>query len=114
MTVLELVNAGRIHPMGDKLIARMDKVQQIGSLFLPPDAQYEHSTATVVSIGDKLPDYLVPGVRVMPHSASGQSIYDDDTTRLVAYELADIQAVFVDGDTDEAKTFVKEHAHDAN
>ena len=114
MTALELINAGRLRPLGDRLIARMDKVQQVGSLFLPPDAQYEHSTATVVAIGDKLPEYMVPGVRIMPHSASGQSIYDDDTTRLVAYELADIQAVFVDGDTDEARTFVKEHTHDAN
>ena len=112
MTVLELVNAGRIHPMGDKLIARMDKVQQVGSLFLPPEAQFEHSTATVVAIGDRLPDYLVPGARILPHSASGLSIYDDDTTRLVAYQLSDIQAVFLDGPTDEAVTFVKEHASD--
>ena len=47
---------------------------------------------------------------VIKYSASGQSIYEDDTTRLVAYELADIQAVFVDCDTDEARDFVKEHA----
>ncbi|HSW65327.1 MAG TPA: hypothetical protein VLH56_18770 [Dissulfurispiraceae bacterium] len=112
MTALELINAGRLRPLGDRLIARMDKVQQVGSLFLPPDAQYEHSTATVVAIGDKLPEYLVPGVRIMPHAASGLSIYDDDTTRLVAYQLADIQAVFTEGPTEEALDYVKEHTHD--
>ena len=112
MNALTLLEAGRLRPLGDRLIARMDKVQQVGSLFLPPEAQFEHSTATVVAIGDQLPDYLVPGVRILPHSASGLSIYDDDTTRLVAYQLSDIQAVFLDGPTDEAVEFVKEHASD--
>lgn len=99
MTLPELISAGRLHPLPGTFIARVDKVQQYGRLVLPPSAQYETFTATVAAVGPGLPDYLTPGVRVLPHTTSGRSVYEDSATRYVAYALADIQAVFLESVT---------------
>lgn len=105
-----LISEQRFHPTPGKFVARIDKVQSYGHLVLPTQAQYETNTSTVVCLGPDLPEYLAVGVRVLPHQHSGLCVHEDDTTRLVVYELKDIQAVFVNPSSEELETFFSQNS----
>jgi len=105
MNTREIIESGKFHPVAGKLLARIDKVQSKGLIILPTSAQWETSTATVIEVGADLPDYLKPGVRVLPHEASGLAVCEEDNVRYVVYELKDLQAVFDNPSEEELKEF---------
>lgn len=90
-----------IKPLGDRVLARIDIVQSSGLLVLPPSAQYETSTASVLAVGPDAPSYLTPGCRVLPHQHRGLEVLSDGSSRYVMYKLEDLQAVFLETVTDE-------------
>lgn len=93
-TIPSLIASNRFHPVPESFVARIDLIQQRGLIILPTSAQLETDTATIVALGSNLPDYLAIGTRVLPHTHSGLSIFEDSSQRLVSYKLKDIQAVF--------------------
>lgn len=110
-TTKDLIESGRFHPLPGLLVARIDRIQSRGLIVLPSSAQFETDTATIVAIGPDLPDYLELGAKVLPHSAAGRSIYEDDSVRFVAYKLEDLQAVFQLGsDPEKVEQFILDHA----
>lgn len=99
-TTLDLIKARKLKPVSGKLLVRIDRIQTFGSLILPESAQTETSTGTIVAFGPDLPDYVIEGRKLLPHSQAGLEVYGDSSVRYVMYSLEDIQLLFEDAEAE--------------
>ena len=83
-----------IKPMGDRLLVRMEQIQEksAGGIYIPQTAQEKTQIATVLEIGDDEEIKVKKGDRILYDKYAGTSVKADGEEVLILH-MTDVMAV---------------------
>lgn len=95
--ISELIRQDKFTIFDDQLVARIDLIQQVGSILLPESAQSETNTATIVLAADNIKADFPRGAHIIPVQSGGRSLCENQRERLVLYDVkTEVHALITD------------------